>query len=258
MNNIELRMLDILRELKKEFGILGVKSEFEAEGIRTDEIVKLNEIIYRSDLESYIKIGGCEAIRDIDYTRVIGAKGIMAPMIETPFAMQKFINSIKKVYGNEYKDKDIIINIETKTAFQNLEDILDVSQDILDIVCVGRVDLSSSLNLSREDIDSETVYEYVNNVAKKVKERKKIMAIGGGISLNSLSFLKDLEQHIDRFETRKIIFPKETINKNYNKALKLSMEFEILYLKNKSEYYSRIASEDVDRLKMLEERFSKL
>lgn len=258
MNNNEIRMLNILRELKQEFGVFGVKSEFEAEGIRTDEIVRLNEVIYRADLDSYIKIGGCEAIRDIDYTRVIGAKGIMAPMIETPFAMQKFINSIKKVYGDDYKDKDIIINIETKTSFQNLEDILAVSKDILDIVCVGRVDLSSSLNLSRKDIDSKIIYEYVHKIAKIVKEKKKIMGIGGGISLNSLPFLKDVEEYMDRFETRKIIFPKEVLNKNYNKALKLSMEFEILYLKNKCEYYSKMANEDVDRLKMLEERFSKL
>ncbi|MGL4108636.1 aldolase/citrate lyase family protein [Clostridium sp. LP20] len=257
MNNNELRMLEILRELKEKFNILGVKSEFEAEGTRTDEIVRLNEIIYRADLDSYIKIGGCEAVRDIDYTRVIGAKGIMAPMIETPFAMKKFVQSFKKVYG-EKNNKVVIINIETKTALENLNDILDVGEGFLDVVCVGRVDLSASLGLTRADINSDVIYEYVKTVAEATKKRKMIMAIGGGISPEAIPFLKKIDNDIDRFETRKIIFPKRAVGDRYNEAIRLSMEFEILYLNNKRDYYSVMANEDISRLEMLEKRFTEL
>ena len=83
MNKTEKRMLDILKELKNEYGVLAVKAEFEAEGSRTDELVKLNEIVFRADMDIFIKIGGCEAVRDMDQCRILGAAGIMAPMIET-------------------------------------------------------------------------------------------------------------------------------------------------------------------------------
>ncbi|MFQ9205035.1 MAG: aldolase, partial [Flavonifractor plautii] len=86
MNKTEKRMLDILKELKNEYGVLAVKAEFEAEGSRTDELVKLNEIVFRADMDIFIKIGGCEAVRDMDQCRIFGAAGIMGPMIETPFA----------------------------------------------------------------------------------------------------------------------------------------------------------------------------
>ena len=81
MNARERRMLDILKELRDEHNVLAIKAEFEAEGSRTDELVQLNEVIFRADMNLYIKIGGCEAVRDLDQCRLLGASGVMAPMI---------------------------------------------------------------------------------------------------------------------------------------------------------------------------------
>ena len=96
MNATEKRMLNILKKLKENYGVLAIKAEFEAEGSRTDELVMLNEVVFRADMELFIKIGGCEAIRDLDQCRMLGASGIMAPMIETPFAMKKFADAGRK------------------------------------------------------------------------------------------------------------------------------------------------------------------
>ena len=58
----------------------------------------------------------------------------------------------------------------------------------------------------------------------------------------------------DRFETRKVVFhasDDETVLKN---GILKAMEFETLYLKNKCEYYDRMAIEDQERLKMMASR----
>ena len=55
MNNTERQMLDILKYLKEVHNVIAIKAEFEAEGSRTDELVMLNEIIFRADMKLYIK-----------------------------------------------------------------------------------------------------------------------------------------------------------------------------------------------------------
>ncbi len=55
-----------LKKLKNEYGVLSIKSEFEAEGARKDELIMLRELVESANLGFVIKIGGCEAIHDID------------------------------------------------------------------------------------------------------------------------------------------------------------------------------------------------
>ena len=57
MNLITKEMLEVLKQLRDEYGILAVKAEFEAEGSRTDELISLNEVVFRADMKMFIKIG---------------------------------------------------------------------------------------------------------------------------------------------------------------------------------------------------------
>ncbi len=258
MNLTEKRMLELLRDLKENHGVVAIKAEFEAEGSRTDELVKLNEIVFRADMDLYIKIGGCEAVRDLDQCRVLGATGIMAPMIETPFAMSKFVGAVNKVYTKEeQKEINFIINAETKTCVENLTEILAEGQDILNSVVVGRVDLSGSYGLKRDQINSDFIYEVTRKICEAVKQKGLLAGMGGGISLDAMPFVEKMADVIDKFETRKIVFSKEGISKDIDSGLKKAMEFETLYLKNKCEFYERMAFEDRDRLMMLEGRLGK-
>lgn len=254
MNRTEKRMLDILRELKSDYGVIAVKAEFEAEGSRTDELVQLNEVVFRADMNLFIKIGGCEAVRDMDQCRILGATGIMAPMIETPFAMSKFISAAKKVYGDEVSEIEWIINTETKTCYENIESILDIAEGFLNTISVGRIDLSGSLGISREFINSDKIFAITKDLAVRARDRKLIVGMGGGISFNAIPFLVDIYPYIDKFETRKIVFKALSNEKQLQKGILLAMEFEILYLQNKCEFYDKMANEDKERLKMLNAR----
>ena len=254
MNCIERKMLEILKSLRDDHGVLAVKAEFEAEGSRTDELVQLNEIVYRADMNLYIKIGGCEAVRDLDQCMLLGATGIMAPMIETPFAMQKFVNAAKKVYGDAVGDIEWIINAETKTCRANYDEILREGEGFLNVVSIGRVDLSASMGLTRKEINGDTVFEAAKDFATRAKAKGLTVNFGGGISFDAIPFIQQMYGLADRFETRKIVFAMDQDAKRLQAGILKAMEFETLYLENKCGFYDKMANEDRARLGMLQER----
>ena len=85
-----------------------------------DELIMLNEVVFRADVDLFIKIGGCEAVRDLDQCKLLGASGIMAPMIETPFAMQKFVNAAQKVYKGFFSAISTVTRLLTFGLMSNL------------------------------------------------------------------------------------------------------------------------------------------
>lgn len=254
MNQTEENMISILKTLKKDYGVIAVKSEFETEGSRKNELTKLRDIISKSNLNMYIKIGGCEAVRDLDDCKILGADGIMAPMIETPFAASKFKNAYNKVFSDKDGKIDKIINLETITAYNNIEDIFSQNKDFLDTVVIGRSDFSASCKIPKEEINGKEMFEYCEKIIDKSNDYGFNSAFGGTISVNSIPFIEKLEDKIDRIETRKIVFDIEKLNGEYDKAIDLAIEFEYLYLKNKLNYYQSIVNEDSQRFSDLEKR----
>ena len=255
MNRTERKMLEILKSLKNEHNVLAIKAEFEAEGSRTDELVKLNEIVFRADMNLFIKIGGCEAVRDLDQCKLLGASGIMAPMIETPFAMKKFVGAAKKVYGDEISDVEWIINAETKTCRENFDDILAEGKGFLNTISIGRVDLSGSMGLTRDVINGKEVFEAAQFFAQKAKAAGVVVGFGGGISFDAIEFIQSMKGLAQKFETRKVVFKYDDDTERLKAGILKAMEFEVLYLQNKCEFYDRMANEDKARMQMLTERF---
>ncbi|MDO5851194.1 MAG: aldolase/citrate lyase family protein [Methanobacteriaceae archaeon] len=255
MNIVEAQMVEILKELKKDYGVIAVKSEFETEGSRKNELTKLRDIISKSGLKMYIKIGGCEAVRDLDDCKILSADGIMAPMIETPFAASKFKNAFNKVFPSKEDGViDKIINLETITAYNNIDDIFSENRDFLDTVVIGRSDFSASSKIPKSEVNGSKMFEYCKNIIEKANDYGFNSAFGGSISVNTIDFIKDLEDMIDRIETRKIVFDVNKLNDNYEEAISKAIEFEYLYLKNKLNYYQSVVDEDKARFDDLKNR----
>ncbi|MBM4127439.1 MAG: hypothetical protein FJ247_08855 [Nitrospira sp.] len=95
MNILEKRMVDVLKDLRENHHVQGIKAEFEAEGARLEEALRFKEVITKAGLELTIKIGGCEALKDMYDARYIGVTRIVAPMIESPYALNKYLGCAK-------------------------------------------------------------------------------------------------------------------------------------------------------------------
>lgn len=260
MNLIEKKMVQLLMELKDKHGVAGVKAEFEAEGTRSEEAMRLKEISLRAGLEMTIKIGGCEAIKDMFEAGSLGTKHLVAPMVETPYALKKFLAATRLAFEKDQRDDmEFFINIETITACRNFDDMLKLLEiDQLDGVVFGRVDLTGSMGLDRKAVNSREILDLCLSMAAKAKAKGKKVVVGGAISVHSIPFLRSFpEGHLDRFETRKVVFGCPKALNNKEDAFLKAVEFEILWLKNKKDYYGAIHREDDARLAMMEERYHK-
>jgi len=262
MNELERKMVQQLQDLRENHHVNGVKAEFEAEGTRLEEALRLKEVVSAAGLGLTIKIGGCEALRDMYESRNIGVDRIVGPMVESPWALHKFVQAVKMAFPEAERDQvQFCVNIETVTGAANFAAMLelpDVAE--FDGIVLGRVDMSGSMGLTREDINSEAVYAVAERLFAQAKTRDLECALGGGVSADSLEFMRRLpEGHLDRYETRKVIFGcPEALGDEAGTGILKAVGFELMWLKNKRAFYGGIFEEDHARIDMLQGRYDRL
>jgi hypothetical protein len=248
------KLFDILRNLK-DYGCTGIKISFEDEGALYNEIITMRNLTTSIGVELSVKIGGCEAKRDIIDCMDLNCDCIVAPMIETEFSLKKFL----KALDTYHYDKKKGFNLETIQAFENL-DKLSNNFNKIDFVTVGRVDFVGSLQKDRNYVDTEDMFEKVKKVFQVAREKGTKCYLGGAITINSKKFLEQLirDNLLDKFENRYIIYDAHKINiEDLDKLLYWGNVFEVEWLKFIHNRYSNHANKDVERIKMIEERIAK-
>ena len=252
-------MVEMLKDAKSRFGVVSVKAEFEAEGTRIDELLRLLDISRSAGIALTVKIGGCEAIRDLLEAKQIGVQFIVAPMVETPYAAKKYVDAVRSVFPPEEQvDMKYLINLETITSFDNRVEIMKVisGDPGADGIVFGRSDFVGSNGWEKESVNYDQTTAHILEVARLCKSADKQLVVGGGVSAKSVPALRQIHAiRLDRFETRKVVFDAEAaLAGKPEQGLELAIEFELLWLQSKRDYYDRIASEDSKRLAALKTR----
>ena len=258
MNVMEHEMIDILNALKG-LGCVKIKAEFEAEGTRMEELMRLKDVTCAVGLPIVMKIGGAESVTDVYHCLSVGVASIVAPMVETPYALYKYEKMIDTMVAKDNaKDIDFYFNMETITAYENFPKMMETPLlSMIQGVTIGRVDLAGSLGCDRSAVDGPRFLEIARNTFSQARAKKLKTAVGGAISAKSLGFLGTLRDEglIDNFETRKVVFMPDAID-NGETIFKKALEFELLWLKSKRRYHSRVQVEDEARITMLEKRLN--
>ncbi|MCC7550690.1 MAG: hypothetical protein KO316_04190 [Methanobacterium sp.] len=251
----ENNLLSRLLTLKNEFGCEGIKSEFENEASDFADLIFLRYITAKTGLKLYIKLGGVEAFTDLKMCIDLIADGIIIPMVESEFALTKSQNMIKDIFGDNTNSFDVIVNIETKTSLENLDEIILKMDESIKGITIGRSDLSYSYGMEGQQ-DSEFVNKKVEEIVNKVESHKNIkITVGGGISNKTFEnqyLIENIIPKLTCIETRNVILNSSCIHNP--SSLKHALDFERSYLNFKLSKKKIFTRFDLERFNTLMKR----
>jgi len=244
---------DSLENLGKNYGVIGMKQSFEDEGVLLNDVVAFKRVTEICGLQSFVKIGGCEAKSDLYNCIRMGINGVIAPMVETPFSLSKFTDMI----GDYSNRADAYIVIESKTSYENIDGILKDGEGKLKGIVIGRSDFSKSYNLNKSEVDSNFIYDKVEEILIKAKKYNYITTLGGSVSTRSSKFIKDMynKNLLDRVETRNVVIGLNKNNTNIiDNVIQKALDFEIEWLQYKLSISSKLSAEYSERIGLLKNR----
>jgi 4-hydroxy-2-oxoheptanedioate aldolase len=236
-------------------GLFSIKTSFEDEGADFAEVLFLKTFCDRNNIPLTLKISGGEAIRDIKDANKMQISKLVAPMLESKFALEKFIQSCQKHYT--VPNYSLSINVESKTCYDNIDNIFSTPYiNELSSITVGRGDLVQSMELDRYNgsVDSKEILDICYKVFTLARSKNLGCTLGGSMTNSSKEFVNTLikENLLDKFETRNVIFHKDALNHyNFKELIETALTFEWNYLIAKRSYYNNLYNQDLARINKL-------
>ena len=250
MQKLKNEMVQILKDLKDSHGITATKASFETEDIQLFELLRIVELAAAADVGIVVKLGGSEALTDIRMAKMLGASAVLGPMIESKFALEKYLELCGRTFAAD-EDVKYLINIETGAGCRGIEDIISAyNVDMLDTVVLGRSDLRSSINA--DDVNAPEVLALAQELFTKLKQRSIRCLVGGGITAAAVPFFEQLDGLVDGFETMKVVFGDYSKAKhNLADGIQQALEYELKWYQLKQAYYQGRHQEDVKKIDRL-------
>jgi 4-hydroxy-2-oxoheptanedioate aldolase len=236
--------------------LIGIKISFEDEGADFIDVLSVKFLCLKYGINLVLKIGGPEAIRDIKDANKLQIKNIVAPMVESKFALEKYIKSCNRFLTNSEQVK-LGVNIETINAVNQFDEFISSKYfEQLSSVTVGRGDLVQSMDLDRYNgsVDSEEVYNLCVKVFQETRKSNKQCLLGGSMTKKSSTFVTELIKLnlLDKFETRNIIFYQDALKYfSFDDLMDLAFDLEFSQMERRREYYERLYNQDLDRINRL-------
>ncbi len=242
-------MTALVRQLVARLGCVGFKIETESEGASPHEILLLQHVV-EPFAPLAVKIGGCNARTDMTMARTFGLHHLIAPMIESAYAVENFREAVDAIYGTR-EPVYLTINVESIAACSRLDEILGAAvHHGIQQVTIGRSDLSHSMGAAVSDL---AVRRLVEEVSEKAKARGLVVAVGGTVTPEDAAQLARILGSIDKIETRNVVF--STRKPRYLRAaISAAIDFEIRHLKQRQEMAAQHLNELTRRLDCLRER----
>ncbi|HNZ27889.1 MAG TPA: aldolase/citrate lyase family protein [Spirochaetota bacterium] len=247
------RLREKLSALKNDNSLIGIKGGTEIEAMSFEEIYIMKEI---SDgiVPMTVKVGGPEARNDIEYMLSIGVDKILAPMVESPYSLRNFVETMEEIDKNH--TVKLAINIETIFSYQNLKNIFQSPFFWhIDHVTVGRTDLAGSMNRAPDDPEVIKITQDIVNLAHFYG---KTTSVGGKINTNNSQKIQS-EVYSNSLNTRHMVVScaSRNIARDVNKALKWESDFYLMLREKfplRVEFYNKRIADLSERMAILSKR----
>lgn len=249
---VRVRLTEILHKLKDDYAASGLKLSTEDAAMSFDQIRFWNEVC-SGIMPVIVKIGGPNARNDIKQLLAIKVDGLIAPMVESAFGLENFMEALNDYTTPiQFEGLHKHINIETATAMDNLQRILDSEYAaMLDEITIGSHDLSRSM---KKPVNHPSVLESVKRATAMIRSRNITASVGGSINPASIDTLIR-EVQPQKFNTRIVSFDVHP-DRSYRSAVQEAIEFEIQMLNNDSGKGFISADEEKFRAKQLKNRLN--
>lgn len=228
-----------------------LKAETEAEGASQSKIMSLKEYSDQLGLDLCVKIGGVEAKADLEFLNSIGIRGVIAPMVESKFAVEKFLDA-----SSAYEFRWRTLTIETLNSYEHLDEILGLAKEgQIQGITIGRGDFAASLGHKGNENNAEVMIK-VKQIAIESSNRGFYTMIGGRMEKESLDTVWSANLPIAGIETRRVAMrfseSYESTSDSLSEAIRLELQIEQELL-NTSDIYR---SQSIGRIEGLKSRLS--